>query len=61
MKQGSNAFYPGTIFREPFRNREPFSQELYLQERFGGNVLAGTFRQERFNDKTFYTMFGVYF
>jgi hypothetical protein len=35
----SRNYFPGT-----FRHREPFSQERYFQERFGGNFLAGTLR-----------------
>jgi hypothetical protein len=42
-----------SLFSGTFRYREPFSQELYLKERLGGNFLAGTFWQERFETPPF--------
>jgi hypothetical protein len=39
-------FLVGTFLAGTFGSLEPFSQELFLQERFGRNLLVGTFWQE---------------
>jgi hypothetical protein len=39
-------FLVGTFLAGTFGSMEPFSQELFLQERFGRNLLVGTFWQE---------------